>query len=136
MALSRRKQRAQSFAVGRIEEAHAELAFELVVAYAPACLTKAQGHRRERRRGLREGNFRRRIAAKKLRGENDRVAGRARLIVGDVENSRGFACECRVDRLRDVGDMDAVENLAGLEDAPGIAARDLQERVAAGPVDA
>ena len=32
--------------------------------------------------------------------------------------------------------MNAIEDLAGLDDAPGVAARDLHERIASGPVDA
>ena len=82
------EQRPQPFAIGRIAQRDAELALELVVAHAPAFLPEAQRHRRHRRRGVREGDFRRRLASQQLRGKDDRIAGRRRLVVGDVENSR------------------------------------------------
>src|SRR6185437_444640 len=66
----------------------------------------------------------------------ERLARRRRLVVGDVENPRCFARQCRVDRLRDILDMDAVESLSGLDDAARIAARYLCQRVATRPVDA
>ena len=83
-----------------------------------------------------ERNFRRRLDAHELRGEDDRIGGRRRLVVGDVENPGGPAREGGIDRLGDVADMDAVEDLARLDDAAGFAARDLDQRVLPGSVNA
>ena len=76
------------------------------------------------------------IAPQKLRREHDRIARRARLVVGDVEDAGGRARQRGIDRLRDVVDMDAIEDLAGLDDAPRIAARDLHQRVAPRSINA
>ena len=82
-----------------------------------------------------EWNFRRRRDAEQFGRERDRHALRRRLIVGHVEHAVGAARERRVDRLRDVGDVDAVEHLARLVDALRAAARDLHQRVLAGAVN-
>src|SRR4029077_13081100 len=58
-----------------------------------------------------------------------------RLIVSDVEHAVGATRECSIDHLRDVGDVDAVEHLAGLVDALGAAAYDLNERILAGSIN-
>ena len=71
--------------------------------------------------------------APRMRG---RIAGRRRLVVGDVEDSSGVLGERRVDGLGDVVDMDAVEDLAGFDDPPRITVRDLNERVLARPINA
>jgi hypothetical protein len=135
-ASSRREQRAQTFPVGRIQQADAELALEPVVAHAPAFLPEAQRHRREQRRGFFEWYLRRRVAAEQLRGEGERIAGRARLVVGDIEDAADLAGKGRVDRLRNVGDVDAVEDLAGLDDPARVSLFDLDQGILSGSVDA
>ena len=52
-----------------------------------------------------------------FRRELDLVARRRGLAVGDVDDAVEAARERGVDRLRDVGDMDAVGDMARLVDA-------------------
>ena len=115
---------------------YTELAFELVVFHSPAVLPKTQRHRRQRWRCFGERNLRGRLPAEQLRGTRNRIARRRRLVVGDVENAARPVSQRRMDRLGDVGHVDAIENLAWFGDAARSAAGDLNERIAAGPVDA
>ena len=73
---------------------------------------------------------------RQLRGEGKRIAGRARLVVGDIEDVADLAGKGRVDRLRNVGDVDAVEDLAGLDDPARVSLFDLDQGILSGSVDA
>ena len=73
----------------------------------------------------RERNLGRRRDAQQLGRECDRHALRGRLVIGDVEDAVGAARESRIDRLRDVGDVDAIEHLARPVDPLRAAARNL-----------
>ena len=84
------------------------------------------------------GMTRRHGQAEQLAGIGDHLAGRSRQIVGDVVDRAGRrACVDRGQhRGRDVLDMDAREDLAGLVDAPRGAGLHLVDGAAAGTVDA
>src|SRR5262249_60890081 len=62
-----------------------------------------------------EGNFRRGRLSHEFRCEGDHVLGRRRFVVGEVEYPRGRLGKAGLDRLRDVGHVDAVEHLAGFD---------------------
>ena len=82
------------------------------------------------------GDFRRRRDAEKLGREGDLIAGRRRLVVDHVEHAVGAPREAGVDRLRDVVDVDAVRDVAGLGDALRGAAQEPHHAVLARPIDA
>src|SRR5262249_30038808 len=126
---------AQTVAVGRIAQFHAEHGLELVVACSNAPLVEAQYHRRDRLAGLRIGNLRRRIDANEVRGKRDLFARRCRFIVDNVEDAVGASCEGRIDRLRDVVDVDAVRDVPRLGDAVHRAAQEPHHCVLSRTVD-
>ena len=95
---------------------------------------EASRHRRQFRRL--EGNFGRRFDAAESRGEGYDILRRRRLVVGDVVDAAGARSrQRRLDHGGDIGDMDAVEDLAGLDDASRRSRRQLRKLVAAGTVD-
>src|ERR1043166_8526353 len=108
----------QPLPVGRIGEAYAQRLFELVVPYAPVFGVETLRHGAHGRARFLEWALRRWRLSQQFRREGDDVLGRRRLVVGEVEHTFGASREAGVDRLGDVGHMDAVEHLTGLDDAP------------------
>ena len=108
-------QRAKSLAIGREAKRNAE--FPLDQGVGDALVVAIEGARHGRQVGLGEGHLRRRVDPHQGRGIGDHILRRRRLVVGDVEDAGGVPCDRRLERLHDVVDMDAVEDLARLDDA-------------------
>ena len=90
-----------------------------------------------RKPGLGEGNLRRRAAAQQLGRIGHHVLRRGRLVVADVVDAvHGVLVDGRRQHAGDVVDVDAVEHLARLDDAPRRAGPQVVDHAAAGPVDA
>src|SRR5215471_810143 len=119
-----RMEGAQAVAVGRIAQRYTEHGLELLVARPNAPIVEAQRHGRDQFAGLRIGDLGRRIDADEMCRKRDLFARRCRFVVHDVEYAVGASCEGRIDRLRDVVDVDAVRDVAGLGDAVHRAAQE------------
>src|ERR1043166_881784 len=108
----------QPLPVGRIGEAYAQRLFELVVPYAPVFGVETLRHRAHAGARFLKWDLRRWRLSHEVSGEGDDVLGWRRLVVGEVERACGASRKAGIDRLGNVGHMDAVEHLARLDDAP------------------
>lgn len=131
--LPRLPQRIQGVAVGRISKRDAELALHFRVGDAGAARIEAAGHRRHL--GGLERLFRRRCNIHQLRRVSDHLLRRRRLVVADVPRAAARVMNRSHDRARDVVDVDAVEHLSRLDDAPRRSSAQRHQRVTAGAID-
>jgi len=114
---------------------HAQLALDAAVADALVVLVEAARHRRQVR--LLERHFRRRRHVQQGRGEGDDIRWWRGIVVAHiVGRARMRPCHRCFQHPRDVGDMDAAEDLARLDDAFGAALAHGVERGGARPIDA
>ena len=133
-AFTVRPQCRQPFAISRIAQVDAELPLDRIVPDPFRFGIEASRHRRKLRRF--ERDFRRRLDAAQPRGKRDDVLGRRWLVVGDiVDAAPPRPGQRRFDHGGDVGDVNPVEDLAGLDDAARRSCSKLHERVSAGTVD-
>src|SRR5690606_23852540 len=101
-----------------------------------ALVVVPEGTRHRRHFRLPERDFGRWLHPRKRGGEGNDVLRRPGLIVADVEDAARLAPRQVIERAGNVGHMDAVEQLARLDDAPRRSAHEVDERVAAGAIDA
>ena len=97
-------------------------------------LVERARHRRELR--LREGDRRRRRNPHQFSGIVDHRRLRRRLVVGEVDDPGCPLFHSRGNGLGDIVDMDTVEQVARLDDAPRRAFLKIDERIPTGPIDA
>ena len=115
---------------------HAEHGLEFGVAYTFDVQVKARRHFAHAGACLVKRNLSRRLDIEKLYGIDDRIAGRAWLVIGNIEDPVGAPIERGIDCLRDIGHMDPIENLARLDDAFGRPVSDVFQRIASWSVNA
>ena len=95
-----------------------------------------EGARHRRQFGRLEWHFRRRLDAHPHRRVGHDILRRRGKIVGDVEDAAETALRQMPERAGDIGDMDAIEHLILLDQTLGGAVAQIDEGVAARPVNA
>ncbi len=134
-ALAARQYRSQAFTIGRIRRRPAQHGFGARIRNALRFAVEAAGHRRQVRRL--EGHLRRRLNTEQSSGVGHHRVGRAGIVVGDIVNAIGRRSrDGGEDSSGDVVDVDAVEDLTRLDDAPGSSGLELIEGAAARTVNA
>src|SRR6266536_2381155 len=81
-------------------------------------------------------DLRRGLDADQARRKCDLIARRCWLVIDNVEHAHGAARESRIDRLRNVVDVDAIRDVAGLGDTMHGTAQEAHHSVASRTIDA
>jgi hypothetical protein len=118
----------QSFAIGRIAQGDAQFSVNEIIPNAPGLAVKAPCHRRELRRF--ERDFGRRFQTAKTCRKLDDVLGRRRFVVSHVIDASGpRSSQRRFDHGCNIGDVNPIEDLPWLDDAPRRSQGQLHELV-------
>ena len=129
--------RLQAVPVSRMPKQYAQLALDLCVVDALVVFIEAARHRREI--GVLERNFRGRRRAEEFSRIEQNVLRRRRLVIRNIINTGASATPLAPNgddhSLRDILDMNAVENLTGFHDAAGVASTDPVQRAPPWSVD-
>ena len=98
---------------------HAEHRLEFGVVHAFNVEVKARCHFAHAEARLVKRYFRRPAPSLTASHIDDWIAGRAWLVIGNIEHPVGAPIEGGINGLRDIGHVDPIENLARFDDAFG-----------------